>query len=733
MNRAVYFIVFVLISLSGFGQETSNRINVKFVDNGQIKIDGNLDEEVWKSAESGGHFWQFFPTDSARSINSTEFRLLYDDHTLYIGIRAGVKSDNYVVSSLRRDFNGGANDNVTLMFDTFNDGTTAFLFGMTPYGVQREVFVSGGGSDRNGFNTSWDQKWQLQSSMHDDYYILEAAIPFSSIKFNEGAKSWRVQCYRWDMQTNEQSAWARVPQNQMLSSLAFMGTMEFEKPLGKSRTPIAIIPYINTLASKNFANNTTQSKFTYGCDAKISLGNSLNLDVTLNPDFSNVEVDDIFTNLTRFEMFLPEKRQFFIDNNDLFGNYGDAYYAAKPFFSRRIGLARDAVGNLIENRIIGGARLSGKIGQDWRLGLLDIQTDEDVINHIASNNNMMFTVQRKVFSRSNIGLFAINRQAFKDYDFLNPNDEYNRVIGAEYNLASENNSWTGKFYLHKSFQPNDTKGNLSSQTTVTYNNRKFTWIADLMYVDQGFRADLGFIPRTDILKNGNGLIYNFYPTKGKISRHGPGAMALYYWQPTLDYKQIDHTYQLYYDLNFKNQSTLHFVLNNQYVYLTNGFDPTRTDGVPLPGNQDYTFNFYTLNYQSNPGKVFSFNAQSTGGEFFNGHNFSLGGEISFRIQPWVLFSLNTKYDAIRLPEPHSDADFWLVTPKIDVTFSKSLFWSTLVQYSNQRDNLGINSKLQWRFAPLSDLYLVYNDNYFIDSFGPKFRSINLKLTYWLNI
>ena len=440
MTRLTYLFVLLLFSIEAFSQENINNIAVKYISNGAIKLDGKLDETEWQSAEKGGDFWQFFPTDSAKSVNSTEFRLLYDEHTLYIGVRAEVKSDNYVVSSLRRDFSGISNDNVTLMFDTFNDGTTAFLFGMTPYGVQREAFVSEGGSGSNPLNVTWDQKWQLESTMHKDHYILEAAIPFSSLKFRGGDKSWRLKCYRWDMQTNEQSTWARIPQNQMLSSLAFMGTMLFEKPLAKSHTPIAIIPYVNTLTSKNFANNTTQSKLTYGGDAKIAIGNSLNLDITVNPDFSNVEVDDVFTNLTRFEVLLPEKRQFFIDNNDLFGNYGDAYSAAKPFFSRRIGLARDAVGNLIENRIIGGARLSGKIGQDWRLGLLNIQTDEDVPNQIASNNNMMFTVQRRVFSRSNIGLFAINRQAFKDYDFLNPNDEYNRVVGAEYNLASEDNS-----------------------------------------------------------------------------------------------------------------------------------------------------------------------------------------------------------------------------------------------------------------------------------------------------
>lgn len=733
MIKLVCLLALVLFSIPLFSQKKNNTIFVRLVRQGVLKIDGKLDEEEWKSAESGGQFWQFFPTDSTRSINPTEFRLLYDDHNLYIGIVAGVKSDNYVVSSLRRDFGGGNNDNVTLMFDTFSDGTTAFLFGMTPYGVQREAFISGGGSDANGFNTSWDQKWQLQSTMYQDHYVLEAAIPFSSIKFTEGATLWRVQCYRWDMQTNEQSAWSRVPQNQMLSSLAFMGTMQFDKPLGKSRTPITLIPYVNALTSKNFATNTIPGKFTYGGDAKIGIGNSLNLDVTVNPDFSNVEVDDIFTNLTRFEVFLPEKRQFFIDNNDLFGNYGDAYYAAKPFFSRRIGLALDPAGNLIENRIAGGARLSGKIGQNLRLGLLDIQTEADLPNHIASNNNMMFSLQHKVFSRSNIGIFAINRQTFKDYDFLNPNDEYNRVIGAEYNLASKNNSWTGKFYLHKSFQPKDSKGNLSSQATVTYNNRRLTWIADLMYVDKDFRSDLGFIPRVDILKNGNGLIYKLYPSKGKISQHGPGAMALYYWKPAMDYKQTDHTYEFYYDVNFKNQSVFHFALYNQYVYLTYGFDPTRSGGKPLPGNNDYSYNYYNLTYQSNPAKKFSFTTKSTGGEFFNGHSFNVITGLSFRIQPWVAFSLNTQYDAIRLPAQYSDADFWLVTPKVDVTFSKSLFWSTLVQYSNQRDNLGINSKLQWRFAPLSDLYLVYNDNYFTKDFGPKFRSINLKLTYWLNL
>jgi len=728
-----FLLLILILSTPAAAQDIQRSIFVKYIE-GTIHIDGKLDEPEWQTAGKGSDFWQFFPTDSGASINPTEFRLLYDDHFLYIGIRAEAKTDNYIVSSLRRDFSGTSNDNVTLMFDTFKDGTTAFLFGMTPYGVQREAFISGGGSDPNGFNRSWDQKWEVEANMYNDHYILEAAIPFSSIKFHEGDKSWRVQCYRWDMQTNEQSAWARVPQNQMLSSLAFMGEMEFEKPLGKSRTPFAIIPYVNALTSKDYTNGSKDSKLSFGGDAKLAVGNSMNLDITINPDFSNVEVDDIFTNLTRFEVFLPEKRQFFIDNNDLFGNYGDAYGSANPFFSRRIGLARDTAGNLIENTILGGVRLSGKLNEKWRLGFLNMQTAEDRGNEIPSNNNMMFTVQRKMFSRSSLAFFAVNRQTFGDYDFLDPNKEYNRVIGFDYNLASADNSWTGKFYLHKSFQPDDHKGNYSWQTTLTYQPRNFKYTFDVQYVDEDFRADLGFVTRTGVLKNGNGFSYNFYPENSKISLHTPGVMTLYYWRPNMDWRKVDHTHSLYYNINFTNQSTFRADFRNNYTYLLFDFDPTRTPGaVPIPGNHGYTYNNLSLDYQSNPAKVVSFNAETSGGQFFNGHSFTAGSELTVRIQPWALLSLNTRYDAIRLPEPHSNADFWLVTPKVDITFSKSVFWSTLVQYSNQRDNLGINSRLQWRFAPLSDLYLVYNDNYFTKDFGPKFRSINLKITYWLNL
>ena len=713
-------------------QQPEKKIVARYITD-PVRLDGTLDEPVWQSAESTDSFWQFFPLDSVQAKYQTRVQVLYDDQTLYVGIKADAPNGDYVVSTLRRDFGGTANDNVSLIFDTFRDGTNAFVFGVTPYGVQREVLVSGGGASSEGFNLTWDIKWQTEAQRNDSGYTVEVAIPFTSFKFREGATSWGFRAYRWNLQSNEQSTWVRVPQNQLLSNLAFMGELEFERPLGTSRRPVGIIPYVNGLAQQDFAGTASGATLTAGGDAKVQIGNGLNLDLTFNPDFSNVEVDDIFTNLTRFELRLPERRQFFIDNNDLFDNFGNSFNEARPFFSRRIGLAVDTLGNLVQNRILAGARLSGKLDDNWRVGVLSIQTAADPGKEIPSFNNAMVALQRKVFSRSNLGVFFVNRETFDEYDFLDTTERFNRIIGADFNLASANNVWSGKAYAHKSFQPGDAEGNFSGQATITYNTRNWTYIQDWVYIDQDFRADLGFVPRTDILKSGNGLTRLFYPKSGPIGYHGPRLLSILYWRPSAGFQKTDHILQLSWEANFRNQSVLRTALSNNQIFLYAPFDPSRSGGIPLPSDQRYTFNQLNASYTSNNTRLLTYTGQVTLGQFFNGNQYSASGLIGYRVQPWAQFSLGINYDGIRLPEPHNDADLWLVTTRINITFSKSVFWSTILQYSNQRNNLGINSRLQWRFAPLSDLYLVYNDNYFTDFFAPRFRSINLKLTYWLSI
>lgn len=732
MFRIFLFLAIVLFTTSTYSQNEKKSFIVKYTTD-KITIDGVLDYPTWDNAESIGEMQQYFPSDSIPAIQQTEIKMLYDDTNLYVSIKAYTEGNDFIIPSLKRDFRAGGNDNISLMFDTFNDGTNAFLFGTNPLGVQREALISGGGSDTSGFNTSWDIKWKGESKIYDGYYIAEMAIPLTSFKFKEGETKWRFNSYRFDMQTNETSTFAKIPQNQLIFSLAFMEDMIFEKPLGRSKTPIALIPYINTIAQKNYENDESLSDFKVGGDAKLAIGNGMNLDITLNPDFSNVEVDDVVTNLTRFEINLPEKRQFFIDNSDLFGNFGGRR-DANPFFSRRIGIAKDTAGNSIQNNIIGGVRLSGKLSNDWRLGLLNIQTEEDLDNEIASNNNTMLVLQKKVFSRSNIGMFFVNRQSFKDYDFLEEDERYNRVLGVDYNLASADNTWTGKIYTHKSFEPLGGGKDFSSGLNLNYRSRFFNVIIDGTYIGDDFRSDLGFVRRTDIIKAVTGFERIFWPKTGNINSHAFNFFPIFTWVPGLDYKNTDYEIRSSWGAEFKNQAKLEARMVNNYTFLIDGFDPSNTDGgIPLPSDQGYYYTNFEMEFNSDRRKVFSYRIEPSYGGFFNGERLSIKSELSLRFQPKAFLSLLVDYNNISLPSPYSSADLWLISPKVEITFSKSIFWSTLIQYSNQNDNLGLNSRLQWRFAPLSDLFIVYNDNYFVNNFEPKNRSINLKLTYWLNI
>ena len=732
MARAFYALVLFLLSLSTFSQADNRSFIVQHISEA-ITADGILDEAVWATAESASEFWEYFPANNIQAKQPSEIKMLYDDDNLYIGIKVNAAGRDYAIQSLKRDFRAGSSDNISLLFDTFNDGTNAFLFGINPYGVRREGLVSGGGQNIKGFTISWDVKWVGESKIYDKYYTSDLIIPLTSFKFQEGETKWRFNSYRFDTQSNETSTWMNIPQNQKIFGLTFMGDMVFERPLGKSRSPMAIIPYTNVLSQKEFETGDRINSIKVGGDAKIAIGNSMNLDITINPDFSQVEVDDQVTNLTRFELSLPEKRQFFVDNSDLFSSFGDSR-GANPFFSRRIGIAKDTAGNSIENRIIGGIRLSGKLNKGLRLGLLNIQTAEDEANEIASNNNMMLALQQKVFARSNISMFFINRESFKDYDFLDEDDKYNRVFGIDYNLTSTDNTWNGKFYTHKSFEANNNGKDLSAGANLRYNSKKFNIFTNWAYIGDNFNSDLGFIRRTGIVKGVTSIERVYWPKKGFLNNHGIQVISIGIWDSIMNFQNTDYTIISSWEARFKNFSQFGIQLKNKYTFLTNDFEPTgKNNAVALPGDLGYYYNSIELEYRSDQRKLFAYNIETGVGNFFNGKKYSVESMLAFRFQPKVFLSLLFDYNKIELPAPYASADLWLLSPKIDITFSKSIFWSTLVQYSNQKDNLGFNSRLQWRFAPLSDLFIVYNDNYFINSFEPKNRSFNLKFTYWLNI
>lgn len=728
MRSNIILVICFLSTCLGFAQ--TKQVTVYYIQE-PITVDASLDEAAWQKAQPATNFWQYFPTDSIQARSQTEIRFLFDDNKLYVGIKVSSPGDDYIIPSLRRDFRAGGSDNVTLMFDTFNDGVNAFLFGTNPEGVRREALVSGGGTDLRGFTTSWDTKWVGETKKYDGYYICEWAIPLSAFKYKEGETKWRFNSYMFDTQGNERTTWNNIPQNQFIFNLAYMGDMNFEKPLGNSKSPISVIPYINVLAGNDYELDDAFSEFKFGGDARFTIGNSMNLDLTINPDFSQVEVDQQVTNLSRFEVNLPERRQFFIENNDLFADFGDPR-DSNPFFSRRIGIAKDTADNTIQNDIIAGVRLSGKLNNNLRIGVLNMQTTADRTNEISANNNTVLAVQHRLFSRSNISAFFVNRQATGDEEYLTPEEEYNRVVGLDYNLANVDNSWNGKFFAHKSFTPNSGDKDYSAGARLQYNSGNWRARVSGIFVGDDYNSDLGFIRRTDIFKIDPQVEYLLFPKNGFINRHIFSATPVFVWRPELDFELSDYVIFSSWNAELKNTGQLRATMRNRFTRLYEEFDPSLADGIPLPAFTEYEYTQWELEYRSDSRKIFFYNAQTTFGQFFNGSIFTQRLDLNLRLQPYLTLSIEGRFDKIDLPEPYSDNNIVLLGPRIDITFNKSLFWATFIQYNSREGNLGINSRLQWRFAPLSDLFLVYNDNYFTDDvFAPRFRTINLKLTYWL--
>ena len=351
-----------------------------------------------------------------------------------------------------------------------------------------------------------------------------------------------------------------------------------------------------------------------GGDAKIALTPSLNLDLTFNPDFSQVEVDRQVTNLDRFEISSPKEGNFSWRILDLFALQGTE--RIRPFFSRRIGVAKDSTTGLnVQNPIYFGARLNGKLNNKWRLGVLNMQTAPVEASNIPSVNYSMATVQRQMFSRS--FAFCLCRQqsaiANADGKFSLNSDTYNRVAGIDYNLATPDNTWQGKLFLHKSFTPENPDKSIAQGASLLYTKRKYQFGLEQQYVGAGYDAQTGFVPRTGFVRFMPQGTYNFFSTDKGINFHGPGFMGDIIYDE--NFIKSDHKYSLTYQAWFINTSRMTFALNHNYTRLLDEFYPTGSDTWLLPEGGEYEYVDVEATFDSDNRKKLSFMDSSTQDNF----------------------------------------------------------------------------------------------------------------------
>jgi hypothetical protein len=682
-----------------------------------------MDEAAWLEAMVATNFHMILPMDTSKAEVRTDVRMAYDDQNLYlIAICFHAFPGPYVVESLRRDFNFGKNDNFLLFMDPFDDQTNGFSFGANAAGAQWDGIMFDGGR----IDLSWDNKWISKVKNYEDRWVFEAAIPFKSIRYKKRIKEWGINFSRNDLKTTEKSSWAPVPRQFPSASLAYTGSLIWDAPPPSAGPNISLIPFILGGANRNFeTERSTNYNKNLGLDAKVALSSSLNLDLTINPDFSQVEVDRQVTNLDRFELFFPERRQFFLENADLFANFG--YGTIRPFFSRRIGLGVP---------ISFGARVSGKINKDWRVGMMDVQTGKLDEEFLPSQNFSVVALQRRVFSRSNIGAIFINKQSLNyTPDFstgIIPHSQYNRNAGIEYNLASSNNLWTGKVMFLKSFSPGQSGNNMVHAANLNYNSKRWSlsWRHD--YVGANYNAEVGYVPRTGYIMFDPRVSYLFFPKGTSVLSHGPVSGSTLFFNESLQI--TDHETFIAYNIRFRNQSNFMLWIAHNYVKLLQPFDPTNFEGDTLARGTEHFWNAWGTEYISKPQSLLTYSFSSRyGGYFANGKRLNLSGEVGYRFQPYVSLMINASFNEIQLPESWGTTRFWLLGPRLDITLTNTLFITAFVQYNEQLKNLNINTRLQWRYKPASDLFIVYTDNYLPAPFSVKNRSLVIKLTYWWNV
>lgn len=712
----------------------------------KINIDGKLSESLWQHAEKAKDFYQVFPADTSYAKTKTEVMMAYDDKFIYVAaICYDSMPGDYVIQSLKRDFSYPVSDAFVIILDPFQDKTNGFAFSINPYGVQREGLVANGGW--GGVSTDWDNLWYSEVTRTPHAWYVEMAIPFRTLRYKEGIKTWGINFGRNDLKRNENTTWVPVPRVFNIATLIFTGALIFDEAPSKPHRNVSIMPYASGGLSSDYTKSTQPKEiYSLGLDGKVAISSSLNLDLTVNPDFSQVEVDRQQVNLTRFSLAYPEKRLFFIENSDLFAQFG--FRQIRPFFSRKVGLYQSPINLQLRNiPIWAGARLSGKINKNWRIGLMNTQTGNDTALRINSQNYTVAAVQRQLFKASNLAFIFVNRQRTSQNDPAEAS--FNRVAGVDFNLLSGNNRWKGKFFIHQAFMPGvavDMKSNANA-TFLTYSNNNFYFAWNHEYVGKNYLAQTGFVPRIEwsdaALKKFFRMTYyrlepeigyRFFPKNPKVNKYINSIRVEVYNDTYFDSvarKVTDFNIQPNVSIAFQNSAEFYIEWDNvstrilfpQYV---------------LPGNNTwlkeglYKYSYITASFITNKRKKLNGTLTTTMGSFYNGTRQSVSAEIYYRYQPYGIFSLNYSRDQLDLPSPFNSMVIDLAGVKAECSFTRSLFFTAYLQYNTQAQNTNINCRLQWRFKPMSDFFLVYSDNY-DPYFNIKNRAIIVKGVYWINL
>lgn len=677
--------------------------NIPYIDT-KINVDGTFLEPVWEQLEAYTGFYNYLPTDIGLAKQQTSVKLFHNGEYLYVRAIYKDTTSRTQVSTLKRDVSIFYSDAFVMVLDTQNQEQNGYFFAVNALGNQTDGLV---GRSNSGYNLSfsWNTVWEAKAKLVGNNKQYEIAIPLKSLNFNKDNATFGIQFYVRDIKNNSWTIFKNVKRNYANLDLRFTEKFAVENLPDNATSRFTVTPSVTANYQKNVLVKEEETTFKPSLDVQYNLTSSLKLDATIHPDFSQIDVDQQVTNLTRFAVNFPEQRNFFLEHSDLFSNLGVA--GVNPFYSRIIGANSD---------IQFGLKLSGNLSPKTRLGVLNVQTDKG--NGIASQNFAALVVEQQWTKNFTTTGYLVNRQ---EKDKLELGKDYNRVTGLNLNYKSNNNKWIGLANFGKSINDDVSKDNNFYHAGIWYNKRGLDWNAAIKKVDKNFITDMGFVPRL----NNFDAIQDVVIREGYIqTTAGVEYEKFYEHSKHLNsFRMLNYSNNTYFDergklnqsshflnsaLFFKDLSAIYYVYTHDFIDLKYGFDPLSNGNALQPDT--YNFGHVKLGYNSANHQKLRYQVNVQRGSYYSGKRTSAGAYLNYQMLPFANFELAYDINKIDLHALGKET-FHLTRFTGEIFFNNRLNWTTYLQYNTQRDNFNINSRLQWEYKPLSYIYLVVSDNY----------------------
>lgn len=673
-------------------------------------IDGELNEAVWQTAERGSNFIQREPDEGVAATQRSEFQVAYTQAALFLSFHAYDTDPSQIIAKeMGRDGALRNDDSIAFVIDTFLDKRNGYFLETNANGAKTDALITDEGANTN---FEWDGIWQVKGRRTADGWIVEIEIPFSTLRFDPSKEEWGLQVVRSVRRRNETSYWAPLPRHMNAFRISQAGTVVGLAGIGPSRA-LDIKPFV-VASSSNQADSSSDQDGDVGLDIKWGLTKALRLDATYNTDFAETEVDEQRINLTRFSLFFPEKREFFLENAGIFdfGTSGRGNLF-KGFFSRRIGI--DSSG--AEAPVEWGTRLTGRAGE-WNLGLLNVQVDST--DNDGATSFQVIRAKRNIGSRSSVGALLTRR--------AESGPEENQLAGIDFNLKPTDKIEFKGFFAASEDETADEKNNDHiANLSGKYESTEWEFEANLMEVGKDFQPGVGFLSRRDIRRYQSNVQYKPLVDKGAIRNLNFGVNSTYISNLDGELESRSIRYSFFGVRNYQGDGVFLSATDNSERLFG---DFQISDGVVIPAGRydsDLRWGAFATTSSSRPVSVRLFGGV---GGFFDGNRDSISLTTTVRPNRFVRTETQIELNHVSLPAGSFDSN--LYRQRVAFNLNPTMLFNALVQYNENNDALGLNLRFNWIYRPGADLFVVFNQTWDapgLSDFAQQDRQVVVKFTY----